>query len=434
MSSSLNQAGLRPVAIAAALLLASPAQAQQQQQVVKPPQAQAWIDIATFSGLGMPSMGAGGAGANPMAAMMGSLFGGSGAKNSFGNTQGGAAGRWVDVTLSARANPQLAEAQQSVPAGFLSPALTLQAPENAPRTAPDTPDEREVPPPDYERPKGRILMYWGCGAAVRPGQPRVLDMATATPADFGKFFVSRRATQRGTHLAPGRPVWPSRADTRMVPAQASLVGEHAFSGNGVPAEFRFNIPPAQDLMPAIQLKQQALDGGAVELGWNALPTARAFFAAAMGGGASESDMVVWTSSELPENGFGLIDYQTNAAVDRWLKEKVLLSPETTRCVVPQGVFKGQGAMLRLIAYGSELNLAHPPRPADPKIAWEPVWAAKLRVKSVASGMLGMEMMDAAGTPPDGGSPQQQQQQQPAPEKDNKPKLKPADLLRGILGR
>ena len=405
----------------------------QQQQVVKPPQAQAWIDVATFSGLGMPAMGGGAGAGNPMAAMMGSLFGGGNAKNSFGHTQGGGAGRWVDVTLSTRSNPQLLEAQQSVPAGFLSPALKLQAPESAPRTALETPDDREVPPPDYERPKGRILMYWGCGATVRSGQPRVLDMATATPADFGKFFVSRRATQRGTHLAPGRPVWPSRSDARMVPAQASLVGEHAFSGSGVPAEFRFQIPPAQDLMPAIQLKQQALDGGAVELGWNALPTARAYFAAAMGGGANETDMVVWTSSELPENGFGLIDYQTNAAVDRWLKEKVLLSPETTRCVVPQGVFKGQGAMLRLIAYGSELNLVHPPRPADPKIAWEPVWAAKLRVKSVASGMLGMEMMDAAGTPPDGGSPQQQQQQ-PAPEMDNKPKLKPADLLRGILGR
>ena len=40
-------------------------------------------------------------------------------------------------------------------------------------------------------------------------------------------------------------------------------------------------------------------------------------------------------------------------------------------------------MLRMIAYGTELNLAHPPRPTDPKIAWEPDWALKVRVKSVA---------------------------------------------------
>lgn len=416
---------------AAAALLCCTALAQAQQQVVKPPQAQAWIDIATYSGMGMPSMGAGSGGANPMAAAMGALFGAGQAKNSFGNTQAGGAGRWVDVTLSTRANPQLLEAQQSVPAGFLSPALKLQAPENAPRTALDTPDERETPTPEYERPKGRILMYWGCGATVRPGQPRVLDMATATPADFGKFFVSRRATQRGAHLAPGRPVWPSREDTRMVPAQASLVGEHAFSGPGVPADFRLRIPPAQDLMPALALKQQVLDGGAVELSWNALPTARAYFAAAMGSGGNETDLVIWSSSELPDNGFGLVDYQTNAAVDRWLKEKVLLAPDTTRCTVPQGVFKSQGAMLRMIAHGSELNLAHPPRPSDPKIAWEPVWAAKLRVKSVTSAMLGVEM-------PMGGLPRDAEPDEaasaPPPAADKEKKVKPLDLLRGILGR
>ena len=49
-------------------------------------------------------------------------------------------------------------------------------------------------------------------------------------------------------------------------------------------------------------------------------------------------------------------------------------------------------MLRVIAYGNELNLVHPPRPTDPKAAWEPVWAAKLRVKSMATVMLGMPAM------------------------------------------
>ena len=69
----------------------------------RPPQAQAWIDVATYSGMGMPM---GGMAGNPMAAL-GSLFGGGGAKNNFGNTQTGSAGRWVDVTLSTRANPSL---------------------------------------------------------------------------------------------------------------------------------------------------------------------------------------------------------------------------------------------------------------------------------------------------------------------------------------
>ncbi|MBL0094148.1 MAG: hypothetical protein IPP50_18670 [Piscinibacter sp.] len=409
----------------AVLLVASTFAATAQTSNVKPPQAQAWIDVATYSGMGMPGMGA--AGGNPLGALGGLFGGGAGAaKNSFGQTQTGAAGRWVDVTLMTRANPSLAEAQQAVPAGFLSPALKLQSPKEVRTPAPRDDDDKVVEQ-DYERPKGKLLLYWGCGATVRPGQPKVLDMATASATDMAKFFVSRRATQRGAHSAVGRPVWPSPADERMVPDNASLVGEHQFSGSGVPEGFRFQIQAAQDLMPALQM-QQADQGGATDLTWAALPTARAYFIAGMGA-AKQDEMVIWTSSEVPEAGFGLIDYQTNAAVDRWLKEKVLLAPATTHCTVPKGVFPGQGGMLRAIAYGNELNLAHPPRPADPKAVWEPVWAAKLRVKSVATVMLGMPQMGQM--PPAGTEPAPK----PQPEEKKEDKMpKPLDLLKGILGR
>jgi hypothetical protein len=97
-------------------------------------------------------------------------------------------------------------------------------------------------------------------------------------------------------------------------------------------------------------------------------------------------------------------------------------------------------MLRVIAYGSELNLAHPPRPADPKQRWEPVWAVKVRVKSVASLMLGMPSMPqqqqqqqrgqrmpaAAEAGPADGQAEEQQQQQPG--------INPIGVLKGIFGR
>lgn len=424
-----------PVLTLTALACTAVASAQAQSNV-KPPEAQAWIDIATYSGMGMPmGMGGmgGGGGGNPLSAL-GGLFGGGGSGgNRFGHTQDGAGGRWMDVTLYSRANASLAEAQQAVPPGFLSPALTLQAPKEAkPQPAPDredTPDE-----PTYEKPKGKLYLYWGCGETVRAGQPRVLDVATATPADFAKFFTGRRATQRGTHLGAGRPVWPSQKDTRMVPEKASLVGEHQFTGAGLPDGFKFSIPAAQDLMPAIAL-QQTDAGGATQLSWNAIPTARAYFAAAMGSKGGENEMVIWTSSEQPDTGFGLMDYQTNAAVDRWLGEKVLMKPSQTSCAIPKGVFgAGQGGgFLRVIAYGSELNLAHPPRPADPKAAWEPVWAAKLRVKSVASAVLGMsggsDLSNMPRPSPQGGDPDQPPKQADKPATPN-----PIDILRGVLGR
>jgi hypothetical protein len=399
------------------------------QRIVKPPVAHVWIDVATFAGMGMP-MGGGG---SPMG-MLGGLFGGGGAKNSFGNTQTGSAGQYVDVTLYTSRNPSLAEALQSVPSGTqLAPTLKLLSPEKGP---PPRPDDDTVEQPEYERPKGKMSLYWGCGEAVRPGQPRVVDFATAAPADFQKFFIARRATQRGAHAAVGRPHWPSRDDARMVPAGAALVGEHGFTGPGVPEGFKFTIPAAQDLMPAIELAQRDA-GGATVLAWKALPTARAYFIAAVGAregsqGRDSADIVFWTSSEEPETGSGLIDYQTNTAVDRWLQEKVLLAPSTTTCTVPMGIF-GQGAMLRMIAYGTELNVVHPPRPADPKIAWEPQWAAKVRVKSAANAMLGMDM----GAMMRGGT-RDEPATQPAPAGDAPPKeekkINPVDVLRGIFGR
>ncbi|MEJ5999289.1 hypothetical protein [Paucibacter soli] len=424
------------IALLGALPLAAAAQGQSA-QVVKPPQVQAWIDLATFSGMGM---GAGGG--HPMA-VLGGMFGGGGSAkkdeaNRFGQTQAMAAGRWMDVTLYSRANPRLAEAQLSVPAGMLmSPALRLQSPPEVRAAPPDPGDERVVEPEqEQQRPKGRMLLYWGCGETVRAGQPRVIDFATASPAELARLFQSRRATQRGSHAASGRPLWPSRDDTRMIPAAASLVGEHGFSAAGFLPEgmFRFQIPATQDLMPAIALKQQERQG-ATHLEWQALPTARAYFISAMGA-RDQDEMVIWTSSEQPDMGFGLQDYQTNAAVDRWLKEQVLLAPQTTRCSVPKGVFGGGGgAMLRMIAYGSELNLAHPPRPSDVKLPWEPQWALKLRLKSVASAMLGMDMgemmmmeQEQRGQPAKGEDADEAAKQPPA----KKPGV--ADVLKGLFGR
>jgi hypothetical protein len=385
------------------------------EQVVKPPIAQAWLDVATFSGFGIPNMSQMMQGGGGMGAAMGAMFGG-GKKgedtNEFLRTQTGLEGRWLDVTLRTSQNPQLAEAAQAVPQGLgLAPSLKLQTP---PKAEP-APRDDEEPKFDYERPKGKLYLYWGCGAEVREGQPKVLDLATATPQELGQFFQARHATQRGAHVATGRPVWPSRDDRRLVPASGSLVGEHAFSGQGVPESFRFAIPAMQDFMPEIALKQQEQNGAYV-LTWQALETARAYFISAMGARAGgDVEMVLWTSSELPDSGFGLMDYQTNPSVDKWLQEKVLLPPQTTTCTVPKGIFSEESAgMLRMIAYGNELNLIDPPRPADPQVAWEPVWSVKVRVKSVANAMLGIDMSEMrgdkggkpSGTEEAGGKPQQ----------------------------
>ena len=401
-------------------------------QVVKPPVAQGWIDVATFSGMGF--------GPGMMNATLGSLMGGNenaNAKAEFGYTETGTAGRWMDVTLYTSRNTSLAEALQAVPAATqLAPTLKLQTPEK-PKPAPPVQGDEETTEWNYEPPKGKLVMYWGCSETVRPGQPKVVDLSTATLGELSKFFESRRATQRGAHATFGRPVWPSKDDKRALPAAASIAGQHVFTGDGVPQSFNFTIPAAQDLMPEIQVRQQKT-ANALQLSWNAIPHARGYFLGSMGAlPDGEEGFMIWTSSELPESGFGLFDYQTNKAVDGWLKEKVLLAPTVTSCAVPNAA-AGQG-MLRAIAYGSELNLAHPPRPTDPKIAWEPDWNLKIRVKSMSTTMLGMEGAmpgagdmggdadtanapaatdDAAGTPP--------------AEEPKKKKFNPFDVVKDVV--
>ena len=216
---------LKPLAVAVSgLFVLTPALAADVVQKVKPPVSQAYVDLATFSG-GMPTMPGGAAG------MLGSLFNqGSAGGNVFGQTQGQSQGRWMDVVLLTRNNPNLKTATQSVPAGSrLAPTLNLLAPEPQKQAAPE-PEVVDEQPARFEMPKGKMYLYWGCGAEVRKGQPLVIDFARMDVTQYNKFFQNRGATARVPTPVPGRPAWPNKTDARLLPEGASMVGEHAFAG------------------------------------------------------------------------------------------------------------------------------------------------------------------------------------------------------------
>ncbi|NBU24209.1 MAG: hypothetical protein EBS39_01020 [Gammaproteobacteria bacterium] len=82
---------------------------------------------------------------------------------------------------------------------------------------------------------------------------------------------------------------------------------------------------------------------------------------------------------------------------------LLLAASATQCAIPRGIFgKHEGPMLRMIAYGPELNLAYPARPTDINIPWEPEWAVRVRNKSSTMATLGEDMGEDGGS--DEGSP------------------------------
>jgi hypothetical protein len=305
-------------------------------------------------------------------------------------------------------------------------------------------EERPQVPHEYQRPKGRMLIFWGCGQHARPGQPVVIDFSQLDPAKMqagqmpANFLAIMKGFdyQRGHPPAPGRNRtygdWPNAQARTQIPANGSLVGEHTIQGNYSPT-IKFSLDEDQDFLGPLTLTTNAKQpGGWATVGWNLVGNAQAYLATALGG--SQDTVVMWTSSETQAAAFAVPDYLSNGDINRLVANKSLMGPTTRTCDVPKEVLDAAPqAILQMVAYGGEANFVYPPRPTDPKVAWNQQWAVKVRYRSATGGLLGMAMpqMGGRGGYPGGGQPQGGQPQQP-----QQPPQRPsaADILkRGVLG-
>jgi hypothetical protein len=398
-------------------LLAAAAPAAAQTQAVRPPIAHYWVSVETAAGM---------AGMGGMGAMMGRMMGAPGMES----------GKRMLLQLgSSQAASGEPRAQHDIPPGLaMGPMLPLLSPPAA------RPERAGELPEGMERPRGQMLIFWGCGERARPGQPVVIDFAKVAQGQMPPGLAGRRIA------APSAPAfgrnrtygdWPNREDSRAVPAAGSLRGDHAVKGNYSP-EIRFAIGERHDFMGEVQLAPvQPTPAGAMKVQWRAVPNATGYFATAMGGNDRE-EVVFWSSSEVQEMGGALMDYVPPAEVARLIREKIVMPPQAAECTVPAEVIKAaQAPFFNFIAYGDELNLVHPPRPADPKQTWEQQWAVKVRLKSTASALLAEGMGDEARAPrpgraePSAPGPQAPPQQGEAPAPSS-PVEEGARILRGIL--
>lgn len=372
----------------------------------KPPVAQFWMDVATSS-MSIPGM-EGMEGMESGGGMFGGFFGGT--------KMGGAApGQWLDTALYTRNKPNGTEGTHAIPPtmsmGSSLPLLPVVA---AGRSG----DGGEG---GAEKPKGKLIFYWGCGDRVRPGQPREVDFSKSSPEEWMRFMTGRFAPDRGAKAVPGRSVWPNERDRQRVPNGASLEGDHAVSGNGVPAGLRFSLREVYDFMPRIKMTTAGDPKASVNVSWQSINVAQGYFLSAMGA-RGEHEMIIWSSSEQPDPGWGLMDYLAPAQVKNLIGEKVVLPPNVQSCAIPAGIFGNvEGAMVRMIAFGPELNVAHPPRPANPKAPWDPEWAVRVRVKSTGMTILGMDEQEGGRSGRGQGAAQQES-----------PGL--GGALRGLFGR
>ena len=392
-------------------------------QKVTGPVATYWMSAQTQTGFGLPT---GGGNPDPMAMMRQMMGGGQGEANKSLTLQLG----------SGQTNAEPAADHlppQALQTGAALPLLT-------PKLAPREPTEPGQIPRDFQKPKGRMLIFWGCGERARPGQPVVIDFAKLAagqmPAGLAALSGAGFRNMSPPSVSKNRTYgeWPNEKTRATVPSQGSLVGEHTVRGNYSP-QINFTLEEDQDFLGPLTLTTNAkAPGGWANLGWNLVGNAQAYFAVAIGAGGDGETMVLWSSSAMQTAAFVMPDYLSGSEITRLVASKGLMGPATRSCAVPKEVVDAAPqALLQLAAFGGEANFVYPPRPTNPKVAWNQEWAVKVRYRSATGGLLGMnmaEMMggDRAAPPSRNGTTAPAQPQKPA-----KPPSA-ADILRkGILG-
>ena len=427
-----------------ATIIALPASSQQG----KTPPTNLYIDVLTHNMAGMPDMGGmmGGLGGF-MARRMGGADTG---KPTYPTTRaGGMTGQYLDIALHNSLKPGI-EAADQIPGGLkLGKSLTLIP------IDPTKPTQGSTPPGRIPDVTVKITEYWGCGASVRKGQPKVASftikggnksidpnnpMGSMQGVDFqqsGSLSKTIPVQDRDIDLKPGWVYWPNRKHGKQVPNGARLAGDHRITGDGIPASMQFQVQETADFMPKLALRTQGEMTDAIGLNWPTVERARGYHITGMHMqvlGENSYAMTLWSSAEVPGAGQDLHTNLSAGQLDKWLKQKVLLASTATSCTIPKGIFAGTSnvegqqatmpGMLSMTAYGPESWITYPPKPADPKLPWNPEWSVRLRARSSASAILGLDFGGMQQMESEEGEGQQESQQK-------KPGMK--GLLKGILG-
>ena len=384
---------------AVAVALSAPAASQGASTTV----ARYTIDASTLSG--MAGVGAGGGGIGMAMNMM----------------RGG--GGQVAHTLELRLGSNRAAIGAPKADHFMPPVAKLGA--TVPLITPERTQAQEYVPgsiPQGQMPKGRLLLYWGCGEHVPKGQPVVIDFAKMAKGQVppGLFAQGVNLPEDWQILASNSTTygeWPNARDSKQVSAQSSLLGPHKVVSTYAP-EIGFTL--GDDFMPALQARSTAMASGAVGLNWNALPKATGYYAwlmGAAGAGGQNTDMVWWSSASTQQFGGALAGWLSPAAVAKLVTAGTVMPSSQTSCTVPAEVKQaaGQVAMTQLYAYGPQADFSYPPRPAGAKASWKPEWLARVRFRSNTTLMLGLPGM--------GGMDQSAQTDPAAPAPSGKPKCK-----------
>jgi hypothetical protein len=261
--------------------------------------------------------------------------------------------------------------------------------------------------PEFERPKGRLLLYWGCGAKAGPGQPVVIDFAKVAAGQVPPgLFSTAVPVIREVSAANSRSYmeWPNGKSDKMPSRDSSLLGAHRIASNVGPD---INFTLAQDYMPGLQASTAVQTDGSVMIRWSQLQAATGYAAWAFGGMDKlerGGDIIWWSSSDAREFGGGLWDWLPPSVVANLITKKIVMPPSQTSCQIPAEVKKASGEMMigNLNAFGPEANFSYPPKPAG-NAPWNIDWTAKVRFRSYTMLMVGVDFGGMGGGATGGGT-------------------------------
>ncbi|WP_374525990.1 hypothetical protein [Sphingopyxis sp.] len=364
------------VAAIAAMLAAVPGSAQK----TSGPKERYEMDVATMSGFAAMAGGRGGIGG-----AMGMMFGGDPSTR---------VAYLLDLRLGSNQDASAPPPKGDhffLPQAKVGKSLPLIAPERGKEEVPQT----------FERPKGRLLLYWGCGAKAGPGQPVIIDFAKVAAGQIPPGLMSSAVPViREVSAANSRSYahWPNGKGGKQPSSGSSLLGAHKVTSNFGP-EINFTL--AQDYMPGLQASTAIQPDGSVMIRWSPLQPATGYAAWAFGGmdrAGSGGDVVWWTSSATKEFGGGLWDWLPPSVVANLITKKIVMPPSQTSCQIPAEVKKASGEMMvgNLNAFGPEANFSYPPKPAGNAV-WNIDWTAKVRFRSHTMLLVGADFGGMGGS-------------------------------------
>ncbi len=354
----------KPAAKAAARS-AAPAPAQQ-------PTARYAMDVGTTTGLAAMSMNMGGA--------LSMAFGGGANKEA----------RELHLRLGSSLTASGAPKADHffLPPARLGKSVPLLSPE---KTVTQDEQSRERIPQQFQRPRGRLLIFWGCGEHAPKGQPVVIDFTKLAAGQAPpNLFSTNVPIDRGPDAANSKTFgeWPNRAGTKPPSKDSSLLGAHRIASTYAP-EINFTL--AQDYMPGVFVKSSPTASGAIILSWNSVAAATGYYAWTFGAtmdGKEAKDLVWWSSSSAREFGGGLWDWLAPATVARLVGSGIVLPPAQTQCLIPAEVKAASPSFMfgNMNAYGPQADFAFPPRPSSGP--WKPEWTARVRYRANSSFLIG----------------------------------------------